>query len=91
MAGAVDGDAPFDADLTFPVAPEEIGSFVPAAHNANLPVNAIPMSAPPPRASSRPKTFSDRASWAAPEEGIGRVQSRPYEGFSIAGIAWRTA
>ena len=37
----VNGDAPFDADLTFPVPQEEIGSFVPA-YNANLPVNAIP-------------------------------------------------
>lgn len=37
----VDGDAPFDADLTFPIAYDEIGNFVPA-YNANLPVNAIP-------------------------------------------------
>jgi 4-hydroxy-tetrahydrodipicolinate reductase len=37
----VDGDAPFDADLTFPVPLEKIGSYVPA-YNANLPVNAIP-------------------------------------------------
>ena len=37
----VNGDAPFDADLTFPVPPEKIGSYVPA-YNANLPVNAIP-------------------------------------------------
>jgi hypothetical protein len=37
----VDGDAPFDADLTFPVPPDKIGEFVPAS-NANLPVNAIP-------------------------------------------------
>jgi 4-hydroxy-tetrahydrodipicolinate reductase len=37
----VDGDAPFDADLTFPIPPENIGQFVPA-YNANLPVNAIP-------------------------------------------------
>ena len=41
MAGAGERDAPFDADLTFPVPQEEIGSFVPA-YNANLPVNAIP-------------------------------------------------
>jgi len=37
----VNGDAPFDADLTFPVPPEKIGLFVPA-YNANLPVNSIP-------------------------------------------------
>lgn len=37
----VNGDAPFDADLTFPVPLEKIGSYVPA-YNANLPVNAIP-------------------------------------------------
>ena len=37
----VNGDAPFDADLTFPVPQDEIGSFVPD-YNANLPVNAIP-------------------------------------------------
>jgi 2,4-diaminopentanoate dehydrogenase len=37
----VNGDAPFDADLTFPVPLEKIGLYVPA-YNANLPVNAIP-------------------------------------------------
>ncbi len=37
----VKGDAPFDADLTFPVPAEKLGQFVPA-YNANLPVNAIP-------------------------------------------------
>ena len=37
----VNGDAPFDADLTFPIAKDEIGNFIPA-YNANLPVNAIP-------------------------------------------------
>jgi hypothetical protein len=44
----VNGDAPFDADLAFPVPPDKIGEFVPA-YNANLPVNAIPYvcAAPP--------------------------------------------
>ena len=37
----VNGDGPFDADLTWPVPASEIGDFVPA-YNANLPVNAIP-------------------------------------------------
>lgn len=37
----INGDAPFDADLTFPIPLEKIGSYVPA-YNANLPVNAIP-------------------------------------------------
>ncbi len=37
----MNGDAPFDADLAFPVPPDKIGEFVPA-YNANLPVNAIP-------------------------------------------------
>ena len=37
----VNGDAPFDAELIFPVSLEEIGKYVPA-YNANLPVNAIP-------------------------------------------------
>jgi 4-hydroxy-tetrahydrodipicolinate reductase len=37
----VNGDAPFDADLTFPVAYAELGQYIPA-YNANLPVNAIP-------------------------------------------------
>jgi len=37
----VNGDAPFDADLTFPVPLEKIGQYVPS-YNANLPVNAIP-------------------------------------------------
>lgn len=37
----VNGDAPFDADLTFPIPSDRIGEFVPA-YNANLPVNAIP-------------------------------------------------
>ena len=37
----VNGDAPFDADLAFPVPSDKIGDFVPA-YNANLPVNAIP-------------------------------------------------
>lgn len=36
----VDGDAPFDADLTFPVPLKDLGQYVPA-YNANLPVNAI--------------------------------------------------
>ncbi len=44
----VNGDAPFDADLTWPIPASEIGDFVPA-YNANLPVNAIPYvcAAPP--------------------------------------------
>ena len=37
----MNGDAPFDADLAFPVPPDKIGEFV-TAYNANLPVNAIP-------------------------------------------------
>ena len=37
----VNGDAPFDADLAFPIPPDKIGDFVPA-YNANLPVNAVP-------------------------------------------------
>jgi 4-hydroxy-tetrahydrodipicolinate reductase len=37
----VHGDAPFDADLTFPVPLEVLGSFTPA-YTANRPVNAIP-------------------------------------------------
>jgi hypothetical protein len=44
----VQGDAPFDADLAFPVPLPELGSFVPA-YNANRAVNAIPYvcAAPP--------------------------------------------
>jgi 4-hydroxy-tetrahydrodipicolinate reductase len=36
----VRGDAPFDADLTFPVVPEDLGSVTPA-YTANRPVNAV--------------------------------------------------
>jgi 2,4-diaminopentanoate dehydrogenase len=37
----IHGDAPFDIDMAFPVALDELASFVPA-YNANGPVNAIP-------------------------------------------------
>lgn len=37
----VQGDAPFDLQLTFPVPLEQLGSYTPA-YSANLPVNAIP-------------------------------------------------
>jgi 4-hydroxy-tetrahydrodipicolinate reductase len=37
----VRGDAPFDAQLSFPIPPEEFGSYTPA-YTANPAVNAIP-------------------------------------------------
>ena len=37
----IDGDAPFDVALPFPVAVEELGAFTPA-YTANRPVNAVP-------------------------------------------------
>ena len=37
----VHGDAPFDVEMAFPVALDDLASFVPA-YNANGPVNAIP-------------------------------------------------
>jgi 4-hydroxy-tetrahydrodipicolinate reductase len=37
----VDGDAPFDIDMAFPVPLDDLASYVPA-YNANGPVNAIP-------------------------------------------------
>jgi hypothetical protein len=57
-----------------------------------LPVNAIPYicdicaAAPGILAT---KTFPARAAWTPPGERVDRVA--PYEKFSIAGIAWRTA
>jgi hypothetical protein len=85
----VDGDAPFDADLTFPVPPDKIGEFVPAS-NANLPVTPFPMSAPRPRESSRPRTFPHRARRATCEEAIGtraalRPCDEPAQGLDLHG------
>jgi 4-hydroxy-tetrahydrodipicolinate reductase len=37
----VQGEAPFDVDLTFPIPLEDLGSYTPA-YTANRPVNAIP-------------------------------------------------
>ena len=37
----VQGDAPFDVDLTFPIPLDDLASFTPA-YTANRPVNAIP-------------------------------------------------